>query len=62
MYTSPFNIKEEKKKINEVAKSIQESKVRKAFIEKEMKELEAHAEMLRKMSAFVGSKNKNGIR
>jgi len=59
-YASPFNLKEEKKKINERAKHIVDAKFRKATIEQETKELDAHADMLRKMSKFVNSKNKNG--
>jgi hypothetical protein len=60
-YDSPFDIKNEKKKINEMAKQISDTKVRKAFAERNMKELESHADMLRKMSKFVNSKNKNGM-
>lgn len=58
-YTSPFDIKSEKKKINEKAKEITDAKVKKFFIERATKELEEHARMLRKMSNFVSSKNKN---
>lgn len=61
-YASPFDIKEEKKKINERAKTIEDAKVRKAFITHEMKELEDYSQMIRKMSSFVNSKNKNGMR
>ncbi len=61
-YANPFNIKDEKKKINEKAKEISDPKTKKAFIEREMKSLEDHATMLRKMSAFVNAKDKNGKR
>ncbi len=59
-YASPFDLKSEMKKINERAKEITDSKARKNMIEQETKELKAHSEMLRKMSAFVNAKNKNG--
>lgn len=62
VYASPFNIKEEKKKINERAKEIQDPKARKALVEKETRDLENYSEMLRKMSKFVNSKNKNGAK
>lgn len=61
-YANPFNLKEEKKRINERSKDIQDPKARKAMIEKETRDLENHADMLRKMSQFVNSKNKNGMR
>lgn len=61
VYASPFNLKDEKKKINERAKEIQDPKARKAQVERETRDLEAHAEMLRKMSQFVNAKNKNGM-
>jgi hypothetical protein len=61
-YASPFNLKEEKNKIKERAKQIQDPKERKAMLEKETRDLDNHAEMLRKMSKFVNSKNKNGMR
>jgi len=59
-YDSPFNLKEETKKINERAKTIQDPKARKAMVEQETKELKAHADMLHKMSQFVNAKSKNG--
>ena len=59
-YASPFNLKEEMKKINERAKHITDAKFKKITIEQDTKELKQHADMLRKMSKFVNSKNKNG--
>jgi hypothetical protein len=59
-YASPFDLKAEKKKVDAQAKEIQDPKVKKAFIARANKELDEHAQMLRKMSAFVNAKNKNG--
>lgn len=54
-YTSPFDFKAESKRIKELAKTNG-----KAWGEKQMKDLNAHADMLRKMSQFVNAKSKNG--
>ena len=59
IYESPFDLKNEMKRINEKAKTIEDSKSKKQFVEHETAQLRAHAEMLRKMSQFVNSKNKN---
>ncbi len=61
-YSSPFDLKQEKNKIKEQANAIQDSKEKKAFLENATRDLENHAEMLRKMSKFVNAKNKNGMR
>lgn len=61
-YASPFDYKAETKKINERAKSISDTKTRKAVIEQEMKHLKFHADMLKRMSGFVNAKNKNKVR
>jgi len=58
-YASPFDQKAELRKISEKAKTITDPKVRKAMVEAETKELQAHAEMLKRMSRFVNAKNKN---
>lgn len=55
-YASPFDFKAEAKKIKELTKTNG-----KEWGEKEMSKLNAHADMLRKMSAFVNAKNKNGM-
>ena len=59
-YDSPFDFKKESKKINEMSKGITDGKTRKVYIEQKSKELKDHVDMLRKMSKFVNSKNKNG--
>jgi phosphoenolpyruvate-protein kinase (PTS system EI component) len=59
-YASPFNLKQELKKINEKHKHIIDAKFKKIAIEQDTKELKEYAEMLRKMSTFVNSKSKNG--
>lgn len=59
-YSTPFNLKEELKKINEKAKLIIDKKIRTAMIEQETKDVQDYSDMLRKMSKFVNAKNKNG--
>jgi len=39
---------------------IQDPKTRKAYLETRTREIKEHSDMLRKMSKFVNSKNKNG--
>ena len=59
-YASPFDYKNELKKIKEAAKDIADKKEKKFFIEHETMELDAHNAMLKRMSKFVYAKNKNG--
>lgn len=61
-YASPFDFKAEAKKIKEIGKGMPDKKYGKEWTEKQMKDLNDHAEMLRKMSKFVNSKDKNGMR
>ena len=57
-YASPFDFKTEAKKIKELSKTLPNGK---KWAEDQMKDLNAHAEMLRKMTKFVNSKDKNGM-
>ena len=41
---------------------IQDPKLRKAYLETRTREIKEHGDMLQKMSKFVNSKNKNGMR
>ena len=59
-YDTPFDMKKEGKKIKEAAKLISDPKLRKAMVEYETRALKTHSDMLRKMSGFVNSKDKNG--
>ncbi len=56
-YASPFDFKAEAKRIKELSKPMPDGK---KWAEAQMKELNAHSEMLRKMSKFVNAKDKNG--
>ena len=55
-----FNLKEELKKMKASVDLISDPKLKKAFIEQRTMELNNHADMLKRMSGFVNSKNKNG--
>jgi hypothetical protein len=57
---SGFDFKEEMKKMKESAGMMNDPKLKKAFIEQKTAELKHYAEMLKKTSQFVNSKNKNG--